>query len=448
MYKTMKKLMTAAMTLLLAACSGETGDLLESVPADVDYVAVTDLNKVVEAFNIEVENGKTTLPPSLTPLLGLTGGSTDAIDNLWKAVDTRCVVVYGYDDAQPVVTFRILDYDALLRLFGNPELEGSDGFDVGRVSGGMTLAVKGRQGWLLRASDTAGLLSEQLKGASKENITVFDGVAAALNGNSPIRMAMQSTMLGMQNAEEWSCVSIDLTEYVMSAELRQIDPYGNPVTTSGLQALSTDFLRYTPPTANMCAAIGATKATDWDFIFGVLGNLGGTQMNGLLQTVRPYLVKADGTVAMAANVDPSDPGAWGGQFLMMVHMPQDEVNSALVTIENRMRESGGSPRRDARTGAVAVSGGKGMSLYAAPVDGYLAVSSFPLTPTQNNEMNTYFLSKKAAIVLSLSDKDMSAIGMNGKLTLSLQWESDRVLATVQSQQPLAGLLTSILTMAL
>lgn len=436
------------MTMLLAACSGETGDLLETVPADVDYVAVTDINKVVEAFNIVVKDGKTTIPSSLTPLLDLIGGSTATIDNLWKAVDTRCVVVYGYGDGQPVVTFKILDKEALLRLFGNSELDGRDGFDMGHVPGGLTLAVKGKQGWLVRASDAAEMLSEQLKDASEEDVTGLSGVAETLNGDSPIRLAMQSAMLGMQNADEWSCVSIDMTEDAISAEMRQIDSYGNPVTTSGLQTLSTDFLRYTPPTANMCAAIGATKATDWDFIFGVLGGLGGTQMNGLLQTVRPYLVKADGTVAMAANVDPADPGAWGAQFLMMVHMPQADMDSALADIENRMREAGGTPHRDPRTGAVAVSGGKGLSLYAAPVDGYLAVSSFPLTPTQNNEMNTYFLSRKAAIVLSLSAEEMSALGLNGQITLSLQWESNRVMAMLQSQQPISGLLTSLLTLAL
>lgn len=448
MYKTMRKIVAAAMTMLLAACSGETGDLLETVPADVDYVAVTDINKVVEAFNIVVKDGKTTIPSSLTPLLDLIGGSTATIDNLWKAVDTRCVVVYGYGDGQPVVTFKILDKEALLRLFGNSELDGRDGFDMGHVPGGLTLAVKGKQGWLVRASDAAEMLSEQLKDASEEDVTGLSGVAETLNGDSPIRLAMQSAMLGMQNADEWSCVSIDMTEDAISAEMRQIDSYGNPVTTSGLQTLSTDFLRYTPPTANMCAAIGATKATDWDFIFGVLGGLGGTQMNGLLQTVRPYLVKADGTVAMAANVDPADPGAWGAQFLMMVHMPQADMDSALADIENRMREAGGTPHRDPRTGAVAVSGGKGLSLYAAPVDGYLAVSSFPLTPTQNNEMNTYFLSRKAAIVLSLSAEEMSALGLNGQITLSLQWESNRVMAMLQSQQPISGLLTSLLTLAL
>lgn len=448
MYKTIRKIVAAAMTMLLAACSGETGDLLETVPADVDYVAVTDINKVVEAFNIVVKDGKTTFPPSLTPLLDLTGGNAAAIDNLWKAVDTRCVVVYGYGDGQPVVTFKILDKDALLRLFGTPELDGRDGFDIGRVSGGLTLAVKGKQGWLVRASDAAEMLSEQLKDASEEDVTVLSGVAETLNGDSPIRLAMQSTMLGMQNADEWSCVSIDLTEDAISAEMRQIDSYGNPVTTSGLQTLSTDFLRYTPPAANMCAAIGATKATDWNFIFGVLGGLGGTQMNGLLQTVRPYLVKADGTVAMAANVNPADPGAWGGQFLMMVHMPQADVDNALVDIENQMRKAGGTPHRDPRTGAVAVSGGKGLSLYASPVDGYLAVSSFPLMPTQNNEMNTYFLSKKAAVVLSLSAEEMSALGLNGQMTLSLQWERNRVVAMLQSQQPISGLLTSLLTLAL
>lgn len=446
----MKKIRFAALLAilpLLFACSREQSPLLDTVPSTASSVVVFNLHKVASAFGIKVSDGIVTLPDEIKAAAPrLTDDDLKNVASLAEAIDIKCVVLVGPGaDFPGFCTFHITHQSALTDLLTGLSSSTEDGFTVTDLPSGNRLFTKDSQGWLFNASATPEMLANILKNAENAPISQFSGVAEQLSlDDTPMAIALNLASIGSAWNGRWGAGPVAINDSKISARINLITTDGTPVNVPGVRTLATDFLRYTPADANFVMAIGATPETDWSVLGSVMSAAPSMQLSGMAETVLPFLQKADGTVALAADFNAADPTASGATFLLMVHMPQADADAALADIENRMRAAGATPHRSP-AGVISI-GSQGAQLNAGIIDGYLAVASFPLVPTQSNQLNPYFLSRKAAAVLSVPAVPMA--GINSGLTLSVEVEDSSVSVAFASETKLQALLASLLALVI
>ncbi|MDE5927957.1 MAG: hypothetical protein K2G98_05725, partial [Duncaniella sp.] len=130
---------------------------------------------------------------------------------------------------------------------------------------------------------------------------------------------------------------------------------------------------------------------------------GGFQTAAYMWGVNPYLESIDGTGLRAAA--PSSPelmkdgdvSDW--DFIVMVHMPQDKINSLMSMISSMMSTAGMTPTVTA-DGLMAIPQ-YGKTMYIGNVDGYLGISTIGFDNTRNNSLAPTFVNKDMAANLSL-----------------------------------------------
>lgn len=432
------------MLLVMAACSPDSGELLESIPASSQYVACININDVAKNLGVKISDQTVTLPNDLrAPLARVNDDMLAEAARVAKAIDLDCIVVFGQLDDDAIITFRIADTDLFANLRQDSHTSKANGFEISALGGGLSLASRGTQGWILRSSKPAEELSTLLKEAKESNITKYNGIGQLLEANHAARIAV-NTSGQSGNSAQWTTAGIDITNQKIAANIAIMEADGKPVKFEGLQTLSTDFLSYTPAQCNFVFALGATPDTDWSYFNRAVALIPDAQLQGLFDTLSPYFAKADGTVAMAATVDVNDLSASGSTFLLMVHMPQADIESALTDVEERIRAAGATPHR-APDGSISAGGGN-MALYAAPINGSLAISTLPLTPTRENELNPYFLSRKAALVLNVGE--LPIITPPTSATLSADVQSEQAQIAISSPRSIASILGMLISLVI
>ncbi len=426
--------------ILSTSCSRDNESLLETVPEDAEIVVVADASAIADKLSIKVADGKLTLPESIASRVPrISDDALTEIGQFVQAVDMKCIVLFGNSDDDPIVTFTISDENLFEKLTEDRVTGESRGFRLIAASGGASIATKDGQGWILRSSDPAAEIKEILSEVAKsKSIADVKSIDDALRQAAPVRFIRH---LG---DGRWAAGNISLTANDISANLRIIKADGSTETIPGLQTLSTDFLRYAPASANFAAAIGATADTDWQLLGKATALIADPQLHGMLDTLMPYFRKADGTVAIAANVDVADPAASGSHFLLMIHMPQPDIDEALGEIRAKMQSMGVVPHTD--NSGIISAGAPGYGIFAGTVDGHLAISSKRFSPVSQSELSSFFLNRKGAAVLKLNG--IPLLGISSPLTLSAKLRQDDMTIKISTPGGIASLLGTFLAMAI
>lgn len=381
----------------LQSCSDSPDELLETVPASARFTADIDLPEVLKGLGVNFNNNSVEVPENAVFIKQIMGDDfREKLPLIHNAFNTKHFIIFQWN-GNIVSTLRVSDKDALDRLLQSKPFEKKNGYKIYTNENGMTILLKGNQFWALNSNDAVGVVEDILKDAKQANMASHQGLSDFLERENAA--CIVSNINGIGTADQWACLAMVINDNRIIFNAQVMETTGEVVNFENLQTLQTDVLRYIPANMNLVGMMGATKKTNWEILDKIIDISGIDRLGGFLDTFMPYLKSADGTVAVAAHIDAEEIMDSGADFLIMIHLPMDKIKEGLNEVERQIVAAGGTPHRDAQ-GNISMNA-YGMSLYAAAVDGYLGIATFPFSPTRNNELAPYFVNRQAGIYLNL-----------------------------------------------
>lgn len=453
-------MLLTAMAVIISSCSRQS-ELLDTIPADADVVAVADAKKLCQELGITLSDTGADIPPALKSGLFTDDRSRGVLDILGRceasgAADISTVAVVS-TDGESFMTLPVNDWEKLKSL-GSPWLEwgeDTEGFHTGKIKDGMTILATGSQMWILNEDPKAPvIINKLLKAAEKHSVGKIDAIAQFLGGDKMINIAipaqnpLEEKDSGVSPETNWTLMGIEASENSLTADMEMVAETGEAIEMEGLQPVNPAVLSYVPEECSIAVAAGFTPRFDWDIITTLTSIGGDFQTRAALSVIAPYLKSIDGTVMIAAapanNESFSDPNPGNWNFIMMAHMSQEKIDQILGMVRTMMFSAGISPKTD-KDGIMVVPQ-YGTSLYIGNVDGYLAVATFPFSNDHNNSLTPIFEGKDAAGMLrvpSLSaishnapswgiDMKARIEGSKGNLTITLPGSEGSVLLNLMT----------------
>lgn len=409
-------ILTAVFVGLASSCS-KRAEILDNIPADVNLVATVNVDKLCSAVGVTLKgdgSAEVCVPMQgvvrgnmkmLDALAGMKAEGVADIDNIVVAVDKENVTyaILSVSDIErfDTATSEYLDWN-----------EASNGYRSARLGSASLLAKDGLVWFVTGARDAVKLVDELKKRAREMSVAQLDGIAEVLGRDNMVNVAVASGLASMDKSDagidaqdkEWSVAALKEgadNSFVIDWEMMKST--GLTVKPKGMQNINPALLAYVPENFNVTLAFGLTREFDWEPLRKVVMMAGGFQTAAFMSVVNPYLESIDGTVLMAAA--PSSPelmkdgdvSDW--DFIVMVHMPQDKINSLMSMISSMMSTAGMTPTVTA-DGLMAIPQ-YGKTMYIGNVDGYLGISTIGFDNTRNNSLAPTFVNKDMAANLNL-----------------------------------------------
>lgn len=409
-------ILTAVFVGLASSCS-KRAEILDNIPADVNLVATVNVDKLCSAVGVTLKgdgSAEVCVPMQgvvrgnmkmLDALAGMKAEGVADIDNIVVAVDKENITyaILSVSDIErfDTTTSEYLDWN-----------EASNGYRSARLGSASLLVKDGLVWFVTGARDAVKSVDELKKRAREMSVAQLDGIAEVLGRDNMVNVAVASGLASMDKSDagidaqdkEWSVAALKEgadNSFVIDWEMMKST--GLTVKPKGMQNINPALLAYVPENFNVTLAFGLTREFDWEPLRKVVMMAGGFQTAAFMSVVNPYLESIDGTVLMAAA--PSSPelmkdgdvSDW--DFIVMVHMPQDKINSLMSMISSMMSTAGMTPTVTA-DGLMAIPQ-YGKTMYIGNVDGYLGISTIGFDNTRNNSLAPTFVNKDMAANLSL-----------------------------------------------
>lgn len=410
-------ILTAVFVGLASSCS-KRAEILDNIPADVNLVATVNVDKLCSAVGVTLKgdgSAEVCVPMQgvvrgnikmLDALAGMKAEGVADIDNIVVAVDKENVTyaILSVSDIErfDTATSEYLDWN-----------EASNGYRSARLGSASLLAKDGLVWSVTGARDAVKSVDELKKRAREMSVAQLDGIAEVLGRDNMVNVAVASGLVSMNDKsdagidaqdKEWSVAAFkEGADNSLVIDWEMMKSTGLTIKPKGMQNINPALLAYVPENFNVTLAFGLTKEFDWEPLRKVVMLAGGFQTAAFMSVVNPYLESIDGTVLMAAA--PSSPelmkdgdvADW--DFIVMVHMPQDKINSLMSMISSMMSTSGMTPTVTA-DGLMAIPQ-YGKTMYIGNVDGYLGISTIGFDNTRNNSLAPTFVNKDMAANVSL-----------------------------------------------
>ncbi len=409
-------ILTAVFVGLASSCS-KRAEILDNIPADVNLVATVNVDKLCSAVGVTLKgdgSAEVCVPMQgvvrgnikmLDALAGMKAEGVADIDNIVVAVDKENVTyaILSVSDIErfDTATSEYLDWN-----------EASNGYRSVRLGSASLLAKDGLVWSVTGARDAVKSVDELKKRAREMSVAQLDGIAEVLGRDNMVNVAVASGLASMDKSDagidaqdkEWSVAAFkEGADNSLVIDWEMMKSTGLTIKPKGMQNINPALLAYVPENFNVTLAFGLTKEFDWEPLRKVVMLAGGFQTAAFMSVVNPYLESIDGTVLMAAA--PSSPelmkdgdvADW--DFIVMVHMPQDKINSLMSMISSMMSTAGMTPTVTA-DGLMAIPQ-YGKTMYIGNVDGYLGISTIGFDNTRNNSLAPTFVNKDMAANLSL-----------------------------------------------
>lgn len=409
-------ILTAVFVGLASSCS-KRAEILDNIPADVNLVATVNVDKLCSAVGVTLKgdgSAEVCVPMQgvvrgnmkmLDALAGMKAEGVADIDNIVVAVDKENVTyaILSVSDIErfDTATSEYLDWN-----------EASNGYRSARLGSVSLLAKDGLVWFVTGARDAVKSVDELKKRAREMSVAQLDGIAEVLGRDNMVNVAVASGLASMDKSDagidaqdkEWSVAALkEGADNSLVIDWEMMKSTGLTVKPKGMQNINPALLAYVPENFNVTLAFGLTREFDWEPLRKVVMMAGGFQTAAFMSVVNPYLESIDGTVLMAAA--PSSPelmkdgdvSDW--DFIVMVHMPQDKINSLMSMISSMMSTAGMTPTVTA-DGLMAIPQ-YGKTMYIGNVDGYLGISTIGFDNTRNNSLAPTFVNKDMAANLSL-----------------------------------------------
>lgn len=458
-------LITFLLALMALSSCSKRSELLDTIPADSNVVALADVRKICSELGITFSPTGASIPGELKSKLGLNDDSNGLLDLLGRldasgTADVSAVAMVYYDDRM-VMTLPVESLDRLKAL-DCPWLQwgdDSEGFATGTLGKDLSVVASDSQLWLLDVSPkAASTVKSLLKAADKQAVGGIDAIARSLTAGKLVNMAVLMENEGEKDGEKenhdallastWSLIGINVDGKRLVADVSMVKGTGEDIAVEGMQPVNPAVLSYVPSSCSMAFAAGLTPRFNWDFL-KLLATVGGDfQTRAAIDVAVPFLSSIDGTVLAAAapaNEEAfSDPDPSNWNFIIMAHLSQEKIDQLLGMVRTMMFTSGVSPRVD-KDGIMVVPQ-YGMNLYMGNVDGYFAVATFPFDNNRDNSLAPVFGGKEAAAVFSLPsvsllspsapswglDVKAQFDGSKGQVELSLPGSEGSVLVNLLS----------------
>lgn len=409
-------ILTAVFVGLASSCS-KRAEILDNIPADVNLVATVNVDKLCSAVGVTLKgdgSAEVCEPMQcvvrgnmkmLDALAGMKAEGVADIDNIVVAVDKENVTyaILSVSDIErfDTATSEYLDWN-----------EASNGYRSARFGSASLLAKDGLVWFVTGARDAVKSVDELKKRAREMSVAQLDGIAEVLGRDNMVNLAVASGLASMDKSDagidaqdkEWSVAALkEGADNSLVIDWEMMKSTGLTVKPKGMQNINPALLAYVPENFNVTLAFGLTREFDWEPLRKVVMMAGGFQTAAFMSVVNPYLESIDGSVLMAAA--PSSPelmkdgdvSDW--DFIVMVHMPQDKINSLMSMISSMMSTAGMTPTVTA-DGLMAIPQ-YGKTMYIGNVDGYLGISTIGFDNTRNNSLAPTFVNKDMAANLSL-----------------------------------------------
>lgn len=270
-------------------------------------------------------------------------------------------------------------------------------------------------------------------------------VYGALSRNLIAVNSRSSAPVNPQNAE-WIAFAVKQESGVADIAAQLVEGSGEPVGIKGLRTIDTDFLRYVPEGMNMVAAAGLTPEIDWDAAAALVSLVADRSTAGYIALATPYLKGIDGTVAVAASIDPKAPSMADARIFAMAHMDRSKI-ADLQKQASILARMAGAQVDDISESMTAITlpadAGMPSKLYIGEVDGYLAIATYPLDGKAENSFAPIVTGHEAAAAVNFpegafeAERPDATYGIDIKFTLDGSEAHTRISFPGSDKSPLA-----------
>lgn len=389
----------AALSFLVffSSCSGDR-EKLDLVPSDVDAVASVDIESLLKELGVTFEDGEADLTLASEKIFS---NYAPLFVELHKSCDLSDCIGYYYKGKE-YLFLPVTDKNALSKNLGETLAlphSSQDGYEVYSYQDDyLTIAVDDNRCWIIEKGTTVTDIKAAIERASESNLSSLAFMGEFLSKDALLKVAVRSVpgVVDHLSGNGWFTLKGDVKNPELTIECASLDSIGNSLSPRGLANLTTDFLSYMPVSDKVTAmaTVGINGLeVDWESAAAPIVALAGLRARGLLDYLLPFLGQIDGPFAVGfatgENFQLSDPSPANCKMVAMVHMQPSGINKALQTIRKQLSWFGDKLTVNS-DGSLKLAMDD-YSAYAASVDGYLAVSNYPLEKSAGLESLSAYL---------------------------------------------------------
>ena len=414
-------MVVAVVALVMPSCASDASEVLDTIPADAQMVAMIDAASAMKHFGVEVDADGLTFAPEIQNLKSLIDKAIPAEEqkNVAQKMSAFMAIIdveniAGYFSADETVYFTtIVKNEGLLEktLTENGITKSQvAGFDCYKLDGRLYMLVKDAQAWIVERESDAEKLKAELDKASSNPITSNTTVCEYLAQDNDVNAVASTKQMNIEELgkDGWIRASANMKGTGVEATLSAVKSDGNVVDFSEyLGEINDEVLQYIPQKSMLAVVLGIDSNMKWDLLDKVLATMSYGD-RATAELFRPYIESIDGSVLL--TVSPAVEGvtpqmmqsldAWEMKF--MAHMPQDKIDGAIEKIVSTIEA-------DYR--------------ITLPREGDFYVIPNPEMPMKVGSHNGYFVIAKGGIDVTASNENMKRAMSGARVAAALKGEN-------------------------
>lgn len=431
-------LIIVATMLITASCANETGDILESIPADVNAVAKVNIESAMKHLGITYDANGVKFPTQIEPLIN-EEFSTTKRDELGKGltmlsqmVDLSQVAIFYSTDGFVYAVANVVD-ESLLAVKLEEELgqaQETDGFVYfNNPSGSEIIALKDSRVWYTDAPNGVRGIKTQLSKAEKASVS-SDVHLSDFFAESEDALAVVSPKLlnlDVKDKGGWLRMALTARETGSTIKLSMMNADGTLAKAGErLNKIDNNALKYIPNDALGAVAFAISPSFDWTAVEASIFPLLSHADRGLFEVMMPYIKSIDGTVLLSASAKDlssiykiNKPENWSVKF--MAHLQDgkadEAINKIVTTIEGDYKMS--LPKE----GDFYVIPFPDMKICLGKVDGYFTLTFGTQAPAGDSKLAKKMIDSYASVAVKTHNlKSLTNVVDNFELTLKVEEE--------------------------
>ena len=405
------KIYLSCLILLLAGCSNNLDkDLLDTVPADAKFVAVTNLDAIVKNAGCKVVNGVITLSPEIQNLIDKTDTENQMVAKrliaMASTIDISRVVTFTDNENSQIVTFQITKpelFNTAMQV-SVKNISSDDDFTVYTLNNFGIIATNENQGWIAESIDK---IKDCLSSSEKNPFSKNEAAYKVLENNGAFNCAINISDSNITDSTnslcKFLCNSTTLNDNSIESTFTVLNDKGNSIDISPyLSPIDTDIAKFIPDNSQVVLAAGKPHDTRTvaDFISGIAQtDLQQTQMLSLVFKALDGPIVIGATPASDGESLYTDPlNSW--DITAAAKFDSRSIDQILSLLNIASLSGGLSVYNDDVTGQKCIDYMYG-KVYYDNFDNYLAISTSPVSDANTGVYATDFNNCYAAFIANI-----------------------------------------------
>lgn len=414
-------MVVAVVALVMPSCASDASEVLDTIPADAQMVAMIDATSAMKHFGVEVDADGLTFAPEIQNVKSLIDKAIPAEEQknvaqkmsaFMAIIDVENIVGYFSADETVYFTTIVKNEGLLEKTLAENGITKSQvaGFDCYKLDGRLYMLVKDAQAWIVERESDAEKLKAELDKASSNPIASNTTVCEYLAQDNDMNAVASTKQMNIEELgkDGWIRASVNMKGTGAEATLSAVKSDGNVVDFSEyLGEINDEVLQYIPQKSMLAVALGIDSNMKWGLLDKVLATMSYGD-RATAELFRPYIESIDGSVLL--TVSPAIEGitpqmmqsldAWEMKF--MAHMPQDKIDGAIEKIVSTIEA-------DYR--------------ITLPREGDFYVIPNPEMPMKVGSHNGYFVIAKGGIDVTASNENMKRAMSGARVAAALKGEN-------------------------